>query len=382
MEVELITERHRFDALKPVWNQVLERSGVDHPFVTHEWISAWWDSFDHPGTPYILAVKDGTSISALAPLMLDRGKMYGYPVRRLHGMGNVYTERFELLLGDRPRESIEALWAYLRAQAHRWDVLELRQVPVESRTLALLCGLAARDGCSVGRWPSTESPYVAVRDQWDTYYKCLKKVHRADMRKRLANLQLHGPIGLEVVRSDGNLEQDFEDALRLESSAWKGAQGTAIGSRPDSKAFYRDVIRMAAKNGWLRLYFLTVAGKRIAVRIALFFHNRLYMLKSGYDPQYATFSPSHLLCDKMLREAWDLQFAEADFLGQAERWKLSWSTGVRPHCYLFLFPRRPVPRLLYAIKFRLLPRLRHTALHDTLRRWASRLGITIYEEST
>lgn len=380
MHVNLITDRDRFAALKPVWDQVLERSQVDHPFVTHEWISAWWDNFQHSGTPYILTVHDGSSITAIAPLMLDHGKMYGYPIRRLHGMGNVYSERFELLLGDRPHEAAQALCAYLKAHAGSWDVLELRQVPAGSPTLSRLAEVAEREGCFVGRWPSTESPFVAVGGSWDHYYKGRKKVHRADMRKRMANLEQHGEIRMEVVHSDEHFDKDFADALRLESSAWKGAQGTAIESAVESKAFYRAVLTMAAHNKWLRLYFLTVGGKRIAVRIALLLHNKLYMLKSGYDPQYAPFSPSHLLCDKMLREAWDMQYTEADFLGNAERWKLSWSNGVRPHFYLFLFPRRPVPWLLYQLKFVVLPRLRRTPIEAALRRWAARLGITIYKE--
>jgi CelD/BcsL family acetyltransferase involved in cellulose biosynthesis len=380
MKVDLITDRQRFAALKPVWNQVLERSQIRHPFVTHEWISAWWDNFQHTGMPYILTVKDGSSITAIAHLMLDRGTMYGYPVRRLHGMANVYTERFELLLGERPYESAEALCAYLKSHADYWDVFELRHVPADSPTLACLPGLAEHGGCLAGRWPSMESPYVAIRDSWDDYYKGLKKVHRADMRKRMANLEQQGPVQMEVVQSDKHLEQDFADALRLESSAWKGAQGTAIESRPDSQAFYRHVISMAAENKWLRLYFLTVGGKRIAVRIALFLHNTLYMLKSGYDPQYAPWSPAHLLCDQMLREAWDVKFAEADFLGNAERWKLSWSNGLRPHFYVFLFPPRPMPRLLHHLKFSLIPRLRRTPLDALLRRCVSRLGITTYKE--
>ena len=45
-------------------------------------------------------------------------------------------------------------------------------------------------------------------------------------------------------------------------------------------------------------------GKRIAVQIALLFHNKLYILKSGYDPHYAAFAPSLILCEMMLREAW------------------------------------------------------------------------------
>ncbi len=380
MEVELITDRHQFAGMKRVWNEVLERSGVDHPFVTHEWISAWWDSFDPKGTPYILAVKDGGAITALAPLMLDRGKMYGCPIRRLHGMGNVYSERFELLLGDRPQEAAEALWNYLKTHAHRWDVLELRQIPVDSPTLTWISRLATQDGCKIGLWPSSESPYVAVRGEWDAYYKKRKKVHRADMRKRLASLEAQGPVEMEIVQSDADLDRNFEDALRLESSVWKGTQGTAIGSRPDSKSFYRDVIRMSVTNGWLRLYFLTVAGKRIAVRIALLFRNRVYMLKSGYDPQYAAFAPGHVLSHKILDEAWRLKFDEVDFLGNAERWKLDWSTDLHRHAWLFVFPRRLKPRLLHYLKERIIPLVRSSRFYSVLRRLAVKMNVEIHRE--
>jgi CelD/BcsL family acetyltransferase involved in cellulose biosynthesis len=295
-------------------------------------------------------------------------------------MGNVYSERFELLLGDRPQEAAEAIWRYLKAHADRWDVLELRQLPEKSRTLTLLSGFAERDSYAVGCWPSTESPYVEVRDSWESYYKSLKKAHRADVRRRMGRLEQEGPVELDLVMSDRDFDKDFGDAVRLESSAWKGAQGTAIESDAGSKTFYRDILARAAKDGRLRLYFLTVGGKRIAVRIGLFFHNRLFMLKSGYDPEYAAFSPSHLLCDKVIREAWNLQFAEADFLGNAERWKLSWSTNVRAHHWLFIFPRRPVPWTVHALKFRLLPRIHRTPVYVSLRRAASRLGIAIHEE--
>jgi len=380
VDVELITDRQQFAGMKRVWNEVLERSGVDHPFVTHEWISAWWDNFHPTGTPYILVVKEGPSVVALAPLMLDRGKMYGCPIRRLHGMGNVYSERFELLLGDRPKEAAEALWAYLRTHAHRWDVLELRQVPIESPTLTWLPELATRDGCSIGRWPSSESPYVAVTGQWDDYYKGRKKVHRADMRKRLASLEAQGPVEMEVVQSDADLDRNFEDALHLESSLWKGAQGTAISSRPDSKTFYRDVIRTSARSGWLRLYFLTVAGKRIAVRIALLFRNRVYMLKSGYDPQYKPYAPGHVLSHKILDEAWRLKFDEVDFLGNAERWKLDWSTDLHRHAWLFVFPKRLKPRLLHYLKVSVIPLIRESRFYSVLRRAALKMNVEIHRD--
>ena len=99
MHIEVITEHSKFLALGSVWNKLLERSGIDHPFLTHEWISVWWDCFGESAAPYILTVVSGADIVAIAPLMLSRARLYGCPIRRLQAIVNVYTERFDLLLG-------------------------------------------------------------------------------------------------------------------------------------------------------------------------------------------------------------------------------------------------------------------------------------------
>jgi ribosomal protein S18 acetylase RimI-like enzyme len=117
---------------------------------------------------------------------------------------------------------------------------------------------------------------------------------------------------------------------------------------------------MAVRNGWLRLYFLKVGATRIAVRIALLFQNKLYMLKAGYDPQYASFAPGHVLSMKILEEAWRLNVDEVDFLGDAERWKLDWATGLHRHFWLFIFPDRLKSRLVYHAKVSLMPRIKAT----------------------
>jgi hypothetical protein len=108
------------------------------------------------------------------------------------------------------------------------------------------------------------------------------------------------------------------------------------------------------------LYFLKVGGVRIAVRIALLFQNKLYMLKAGYDPQYASYAPGHVLSMKILEEAWRLRFDEVDFLGDAERWKLDWATDLHRHVWLFVFPGHLKSRLLYHLKVRVMPRIKAT----------------------
>jgi CelD/BcsL family acetyltransferase involved in cellulose biosynthesis len=380
LQVEVVDDYRAFLDLEGTWNQLVEEAGIDFPFVRHEWIRAFWDSFSHGAHLHVLLVKEGGRILAIAPLMRDRALMYGIPVRRIGGMANVYTERFDFLVSARPEECGKAIWTYLTDHASDWDVLELRQLPEGCRALTSLPRAAIEPRILIGEWPSSESPYIPVNQPWETYFKSLKKGHRANMRKSLQHLEQSAPVGLDVVVSNHRLDADIEDALNLEAVAWKDEGGTAIRSRDDTSAFYRRILHRASDRGWLRLYFLTLGGKRIAVRMALLFRNKVYMLKSGYDPQYAMYSPGHLLCHKILDEAWRLRFDEVDFLGNSERWKLNWSKDIRRHAWVFAFPKRPKPRLLHYLKFHLVPRLRASRLYAPLRRAAANMDVTIQKQ--
>jgi CelD/BcsL family acetyltransferase involved in cellulose biosynthesis len=379
VHIEVITEYSKFLSLGSVWNKLLDRSGIDHPFLTHEWISVWWDCFaDTAATPYILTVVSGSDIIAIAPLMLSRARLYGCPVRRLHAIVNVYTERFDLLLGERPQEACDVIWNYLKTHADEWDVLELRQLPGDSTTLKCLPGLIERDGYPVGRWSANDAPYVAVRQPWDAYYRSLKKSHRSNIRNHTRQLERHGPLALDIVAIDDRWEADMEDALKLEAVTWKEYEGTSLRSCRESAAFYRRILQRAAQLGWLHMCFLKVGSARIAVRISLLYRNKLFMLKSGYDEAYHRYSPGQVLTERLLREAWDQKWDEVDFLGDEERWKVSWATDLRPHAWFFVFPNRVKSRLLHGMKFRVIPGLRQSNLFPTVRRTMMKLGVPIH----
>ena len=359
LRVEVVTDYRAFLKLEPEWNRLVEEAGIDFPFVRHEWIRADWDCFHHGATLYVIVVHDRGRPLAIAPLMLERVRTYGLPVQRLRGLLTCTPSGSISFFRSGPQECCEAIWTHLTDHAHQWDVLELPHLPARSLTLDMFPPVTARTRCASlgGHRPSL---LCGGAGDMGRLLQRPQKTHRHDMRKRVANLEQKEPLELEVILSDRCMDRDFEDALRLESSAWKGAEGTAIESRKDSISFYRDVIQIAVRNAWLRLYFLKVGGVRIAVRIALLFQNKLYMLKAGYDPQYASYAPGHVLSMKILEEAWRLRFDEVDFLGDAERWKLDWATDLHRHVWLFVFPGHLKSRLLYHLKVRVMPRIKAT----------------------
>lgn len=358
LSVEMVSDYRSFRELEPVWNRLVEEAGIDHPFLTYEWVLSWWECFGGGKTLHVFVVRAGSEAIAIAPLMLSRTRMYGFPVRLMEFLANVYTERFDFIIARRPADAYRAIWLALVSRQACWDVLRLCQVPDGSRTLEDLPGLARQAGFFTGRWPSSCAPYVPLIGSWDGYFDSLDRKHRANLRNRFTRLCRLGPVELETVTSCEQLDEALEEGWRLEAAAWKGNAGTAVGDRPELRRFYATLAQRAARRGWLHLHFLRARRRRIAFGYTLFFKNKLYLLKPGYDPRFAPFSPSNLLCCLALREAFARDAAEYDFLGENDPWKRKWAGRTRAHQWLFVFPRRLRARLLHFAKFTLAPMLK------------------------
>ena len=367
LSVDLVRDYESFVALKSVWNRLVTEAGIDHPFIRHEWVRTWWESFEQHGTLHILVVREGSEPIAIAPLMFDHGRLFGCPVRRLRGIANVYTERFDIILTRRAEEASRAIWKFLAAEASTWDLLELRQIPSGARGVEHLRFWAFEDQFLLGQWHSSDGPFISIDRPWEAYAKTLSRKHLSNLRGRARGLHRIGEVQHEIVTGGEQLKRALDEAFLLEAAAWKGKAGTAIMNRGDRLAFYRTLLTRASEAGWLQLHFLAVSGKRIAVQFTLLIQNKLYILKSGYDPHFAPFAPSLLLCELMLRDAWKRGLAEVDFLGDSERWKLEWARETRPHSWVFVFPNRPPLRLLHRLKFSVLPRLQKYAAYRFLR---------------
>lgn len=367
LSVEAITDFRSFEALEPVWNRLLQESRINNPFLSHEWLHTWWESFGENKELCVLMVKDGDEVLGLAPLMLSRRRFYGLPLRCLGFVYNSHTPRCDFIVARRADEVCRAIWNYIRAQKDRWRVLELCQLPAGSPALEKFSGLAPADGFSTELWPSSHSPYLSLEGSWDSYFAGLDRKHRQNLRRRLKRLQEAGQVAVELVSSGAEIECAFEDALRLEGSGWKEEAGTAIGSRPELRRFYSLLAERMSQRGWLRLYFLTVNGRRVAFGYFLWHQKKIYLLKQGYDRNFSSYSPFNLLCSLILEEAFAGGIEEFDFLGESETWKHDWTQDVRPHYWLYVFSDTPGMRLLRWIKFGLVPKLQRQRWYLFLR---------------
>jgi CelD/BcsL family acetyltransferase involved in cellulose biosynthesis len=358
LEAKWISDYDSLVALEPIWRRLVDEAGISHPFLQHEWIRTWWEAFGAGRQLRVLLVTRGREPVAIAPLMLERERFYGVSVRCLQLAANAHTQRCDIIVARDAESVYPFLWRVLEEDRASWDVLLLRQVPADSPTLAALPALAGRDDFRAGIWHGDTSPYLRLAGTWEEYLGGRNRKHRANVRNRLKRLEAQGPVALEVVREGADVFAALEDGFRIEGLAWKGRAGTAIERHAPLRAFYTRFALQAMRRGWLRLQFLTVSGRRIAFAYALQIHDELYLLKPGYDPAYAPYSPSALLCAFALRDAFANGLAVYDFLGADDPWKRDWAESARPHDWLFVFGRSLRARAVGFAKLRVVPRLR------------------------
>jgi CelD/BcsL family acetyltransferase involved in cellulose biosynthesis len=358
LQVDTVSDFDAFVALEPDWNRLCDEAGIDHPFLRHEWFRTWWESFGEGKRLHVIVVRLGGVPIAMAPLMLCRERIYGLRVRRLQTIANVHTQRADLFVGRGAENVYRAIWDCLRRQKALWDVVVLCQVPGRSPTLVRLPVLAAADRFRVVLSRAADSPCVLLKGTWDAYFNGLARKHRSNLRNRLKRLEELGPVKIEVIRDAAAVGTALEDGLRIEAAAWKGRAGSAIGARPELSRFYSGLAARAARQGWLQLQFLTVGGRRIAFAYSLGYENKLYLLKPGYDPAFATYSPSNLLCYLVLRDAFARGIVAYDFLGADDPWKRDWTADATPHTWLFVFGNTPRARALYFAKVHVVPWLK------------------------
>ena len=108
--VDLIESVDGFARLAPEWNTLLRASEADCPFLTHEWLLAWWKHLGRSRKLQLLAVRDDDELIALAPLCLVSGPAGMFSRLEFLGTGHAGSDYLDLIVRrGREREGLQAL---------------------------------------------------------------------------------------------------------------------------------------------------------------------------------------------------------------------------------------------------------------------------------
>jgi CelD/BcsL family acetyltransferase involved in cellulose biosynthesis len=310
------------ELIAPAWDEL--GSSLPSPMQQLAWLRA---AGELPGLRlHVLALRDG---SAVAPLESSRGRLETATVNRLH-------EPVDLLW-----ESEDALGRLGEGLAHLGVPLLLRRVPAGSPSLGVLRTSFGRKAITaVRRRPALPVLHLTARSQEPE--AILNSGRRSDLRRarRLAGEQ--GEVDFEYLApSPRDADHLLSVALSVEAHSWKGRTGTALTQDPVRLPFYLRYAAEQAQNGSLRIAFLRVEGRPVAMQLAVERANRLWLLKIGYDESWARCSPGHLLMIEVVRKAAHEGLSSIEFLGSEAPWTREWTRDERPCVAAAFYPLRP-----------------------------------------
>jgi len=352
--VSEVQDRAELGRMEREWDALLGGGPI---FLRHAFLRIWIDNFAPRRPLRVLVARDGAgTLQAALPLVEQRMRFYGVPVRALLSTSNAHSCRFDAVARD-PDQAAAALFAHLAAD-EGWDVIRLHDVP-EGGVGRRLQQLFEREGWPVGTWQSLQSPYAPLAASWDELSKRLTSKFKANLRRRRRKLEEQGgPVAFERYGGGDDLEARLEAGFALEASGWKGQRGTAIAQSPQTRGFYTELARWASREGLLALRYLNAGGRPVAFHYALATKDRYFLLKPGYDESLGECSPGQLLMEDVFKECCGAGLRELDFLGPDMGWKRDWTDQVRPHAWLYVYRKGPLGRALRAAKFKWIPAAR------------------------
>ncbi|HYG69672.1 MAG TPA: GNAT family N-acetyltransferase, partial [Anaeromyxobacteraceae bacterium] len=296
-------EPARLGALRSEWSALFDAAGGPNPFLSWEWLHAWWRHFGARRPVWLLEARDGAG--ALAGLLALSARPGFVGVRRWQLLGNGVTGADGLDVLARRADAPDvrrALLAAIAATAGRWDVLDLEDLPCGSPTIAALREVLAPRGVRLATERRFVCPGFAVQG---TFAEHLARIRRRETYGRRCRWLARQPgYRIEVATRPDEAGEAMNDFLRLHRMRW-AAEGGSYGIPPGAaEAFHRDVAPLLAARGWLRMYRLFVGRDAIAAVYGIEVGNRFFYYQSGYDPAWAARSPGMVLVGRTIEDAY------------------------------------------------------------------------------
>lgn len=298
------------------------------PMSDQLWARACLGTFNAADDVRLLTVGEPTSPRAFAALVPCRSRLH-----RLTLIGNEETaEPMDLHHGGP-----EALATLAREVAATRRPFSVTPLPADSPTIAAL-RQAYRGRGLVLTMPAKGCPVIHLEPGWrpETHFGASRL---ADFRRKQRHAEKLGKVEIEIFAPAlDRLDALLDEAFEVEARSWKGDNGTALAIDARRGAFFRRYARLAAEAGALRLCFLRIDSRAVAMQIAVECDEALWQLKIGYDAACRRCSPGNLLILASLRWAAARGLKSFEFLGQEAPWTRAWTETTRPMVALRAYP--------------------------------------------
>jgi len=317
--VKIITDFDMMDDLAAEWNELAPPGSVE-PWQSFSWHRSVAKANENESFLRIFTVRKNGTLLAIAPMVLRRSEQPLKPWR-LGFLGEEELKEPNWFVGSDPGALNMLVEAISEEPVHP---VRLSRIPSDYESSFSIIEKFKKRG-----WITkvVHMPYPFLNLGGDTIKKSLQK----DLKRARKKAQKYGALSLKAVSDteQGDLQQYLNEFLRIEASGWKGQNQTAILSNNSRRKFFENYAISAFRDGVLRLLFLMIDGKAVAVQYGVESAKAFWLLNIGFDERYQDCSPGNLLLEESIKYASQNDLIHYNLLGKDEPWTKRWTTTSR-----------------------------------------------------
>ena len=297
-----------FGEVAGLWDSLLGAREWSSVFLTSAWQQLWWEQYGGGDSDLsLLIIGPEDAPMGIAPLTRQGDTLTfvgGTDIFDYHDFIDCTPGFFEGL-------------AYCLDE-HPWRSMRLESVPGFSPTIPRLTEAFTRKGWSVDVEEEDVVPGVELPATWDEYVGGLRKKDRHELRRKLRRLESAGEY--RVVRSTPeSLTADVELFLDMMGESRDEKREFL---QLDRQRFFRSMVERMEAAGYLRLFFLELAGGERVASVVVFDHDgRRLLYNSGYRLAHRELSTGLMLKALCIKDAIESGLTYFDFLRGPEPYK-------------------------------------------------------------
>ena len=336
LKVYEINSANEFYNMRNEWNTLLKRTNDNTLFLSWERMAPGI-KYLNPGSKLsILYATDGKEILGIAPLRKSNRCFNGHSI--CSTIEVISLRAPGILLSKRKAECLNKFLTYLYDQKD-WDFLYFNEVP-ETFSAVYLLRKSAQSIPDMEVIEGDVSPHLTIPGSLDEFYRGLTRSYRKHLRRQMRRIEgEHGRIELKDYYELGSLEEMMQVFFNIHQKRWISKGGPGVFKTKRNRDMFLYEAQLFSEINCLRLRFLMVNDKPIAVFYGFEHDQVLYYLLSGFDPAYASYSPGNLLELKTIEKCVEEGIKELNFFGGYTRHKFRWCNEYRRN-FTFRFVNR------------------------------------------
>jgi CelD/BcsL family acetyltransferase involved in cellulose biosynthesis len=350
MQIEIVKDFALFQKIKNEWNEMLVRSNFNVFFLTHEWLSTWWQNYGKGQELFIVLVKDKTRLVAAAPLMIKITKLGNMVFdRKLQFIAHDVSDYMDFIISEQPRLCFELIFDQIKKYARSWDWAELIYLSTAADNIDLWLNYEGKKWLMIKGIRDTSAiiDLKKYRD-WEDYFKSLPKKVRDDVKRQANNIAKVGELSFEKVVSEDGIKGLLPEFFKLHQDRWaeQGSKSQFHDERWRNR--YLALVEALSSSGRIELSCLKLNSDVVALHFGYVYAGCYYYYTPVFNLKYSKYSPGKLLLVNLLKDSFARGLEKFDLLRGSESYKYAWSNST-VNLYGMLIYKRSIKSIMICI---------------------------------